>query len=162
METLNLEDNIKEKKKSTLFVDKEIHNNPKNKVIVNANINNNIQDNEIYENVNIIYSFKEIKYKWKIIPYKNEAILICENIHLQANHGVINSFERKLHNNEFYWLRYSTTMSNVIKNCSIFSSSSINVAKKPKLNHIIPEGPIFRYHADLWEFDKNLKKKISL
>ncbi len=98
METLNLEDNIKEKKESTLFVDKEVHNNPKNKVIVNANINNNIQDNAIYENVNIIYSYKEIKYKWKIIPYKNEATHICENIHLQTNHGAINLCQIKLHN----------------------------------------------------------------
>ena len=48
-------------------------------------------------------------------------------------------------------------MCNIIKNCNICSSSSINVAKKPKLRNIIPEEPHFRYQADLWEFDKNLK-----
>ena len=93
----------------------------------------------------IIWQKKD--YIYKKIPFKFEILPICENIHLETRHGSINVCQRALSNSEFYWDGYSTTMSELVKNCSIRYISKHNITEKPKMKHIIPEGPHFRYHA---------------
>ena len=52
-------------------------------------------------------------------------------------------------------------MANVIKNCSKCSILKHNISEKPPMKHIIPEGPHYRYQADLWELDKNIAEKLD-
>ena len=52
-------------------------------------------------------------------------------------------------------------MANVIKNCTKCSILKHNISEKPPMKHITPEGPHYRYQADLWELDKNIAEKLN-
>ena len=163
LESLNLKDNkIKENiiNKENLLNNEKLTSNLNTDNNINSNINIKNNNNNIIHQLDIQYKYKDLLYIWKKIPFKNEVIPICENIHLITNHGGINICQRNLHNSEFYWHGYSNSMINVIKNCSLCTSINHNIAKKPKMKHIIPEGPHFRYQAGLWEFDESIKNKF--
>jgi len=52
-------------------------------------------------------------------------------------------------------------MITVIKNCSICAKLTRDISEKPEMKHIIPEGPHFRYQADLWELSNNNKYNFT-
>jgi len=52
-------------------------------------------------------------------------------------------------------------MIKVIKNCAKCISLSNNVAERPAMKHIIPEGPHYRYQSDIWELSKKALKNIT-
>ena len=54
---------------------------------------------------------------WKKIPYENEVIPICENIHELTKHGHLKLCQDLLFKSDYYWEGYSKTMKEVIKNC---------------------------------------------
>ena len=101
-----------------------------------------------------------MKYNQKKIPFKNEVIPICEEIHISLNLGEINSCQIALKNLELFWEGYSSTMLNVIKNCHKYLSLTKNIAEKPVMKYIIPDGPHFRYQSDIWELSKTYLKHL--
>ena len=57
---------------------------------------------------------------------------------------------------------YNTFLKNTIDNCITCAKiKKANIVNRPNLKHIIPGGPHKRIQADLWEFDKELSKKIN-
>lgn len=97
----------------------------------------------------------------KKIPFKNEVREICQYIHLNPLHGNFNKCQHFLLNSEFYWEGYSSDMKSVIYNCITCVKLNKSISNKPKMLHIIPEGPHYRYQADLWELNKDIAKKIK-
>ena len=151
IEKISLEDNIKETNKLNLKKNQDLE--------IDTDSNNlNI---EINKSINLTYKLKDKKYVWKKIPCKNEVMPICEEIHLSTNHGGINKCQNALSNSEFYWEGYSTFMYNVIKNCSKCATMTKNISEKPIMRHIIPDGPHFRYQADIWEFSRKIFNKFT-
>ena len=59
-----------------------------------------------------------------------------------------------LENSEYFWEGYSSTMFYVLKNCHRCASLTKNIAEKPVMKHLIPDGPHFRYQSDILELSK--------
>ena len=135
-------------------------NNNHNLTNEKENFNRNIY-NDTNKSININIRSNSIQYVWKKIPFQNEVIPLCENMHIATNHGGINTCQKALRNSEYFSEGYSSIMIKVIKNCTKCISLSNNVAERPAMKHIIPEGPHYRYQSDIWELSKKALKNIT-
>ena len=71
------------------------YNEKKNLPNIGENVLNNL-NSEIIKNIELNNKYKENIYNWKKIPFKNEVIPICEEIHISLKHGGINACQNAL------------------------------------------------------------------
>ena len=64
--------------------------------------------------------------------------------------------------NGYYWEGYSKDIINYIKLCLVCCPKKIHKKIKMPIKQIIDEGPNYRYQADIWYLDKELKKILNM
>ena len=52
-------------------------------------------------------------------------------------------------------------MKQTIKDCNFCAAITRNICERPKMKHIIANGPHYIYQADIWEIDKEISEKIQ-
>ena len=95
-------------------------------------------------------------YKFLNIPFFNEEKYIIANIHNKSHPG-INKTKELVIEDGYYWDGYSDDIKNYIKSCPVCNPQHKRKKIKMPLKLIIDEGPHYRYEADIWYLDKELK-----
>ena len=97
---------------------------------------------------------KEISYK---IPYKHEKDIIVKQVHCENNHcGRINTINL-LHEEKWYWYGMNKDIGNIIKSCKFCNKPKKFKPMKKKIKIVLDNGPHYRYVADLWYLNQELK-----
>ena len=97
---------------------------------------------------------QDVTYK---IPYQHEKEIIVMEAHYANNHsGRINTINI-LHNGKWYWYGMNNDIGNIIKSCKNCNKPHKFKSLKKKIKIIIDNGPHFRYVADIWHLNQDIK-----
>ena len=99
-----------------------------------------------------------IKIIFAKIPYTNEIILICNNIHISLGHESFFKCKKQLLESEYYWEGCTPILESVSKNYHICAKTKSKVTIKKKPKQTIIKGPHIKYLIDLWELENNLSE----
>ena len=64
--------------------------------------------------------------------------------------------------NGYYWEGYSQDIINFMKSCPICHPQRIHKKINMPIKQIIDEGPHYRYQADIWYLDKEIKQILNM
>ena len=115
---------------------------------------------------NYIILDNRLKYKYSInkkkkiylnIPFLNEEKYILSNIHNDMHAG-INKMKELILEAGYFWEGFSSDIKDFIKICPVCNPLHKRKKIKMPLKQIIDEGPHYRYEADIWYLDEELKE----
>ena len=118
-----------------------------------AKENYQIIDNRL----NYKYKLGKNNYKFLNIPFINEDKYLLSNIHNNNNHPGINKMKQLILEKGYFWEGFSISVKNFINQCPICNPKHKRKKIKLPLKQIIDEGPHYRYQADIWYLDEDLK-----
>ena len=98
---------------------------------------------------------KDIAYK---IPYLHEKENLVKQIHFNNNHPGRITLINLLHKEKWYWSGMNRDIGNIIKSCAVCNKPFKFKSLSKKMKIIIDNGPHYRYVADLWYLNGDLKE----
>ena len=123
---------------------------------------NQANNNYCINNKRLCFKYKLHEEEKKLfIPFLNEDKIILNNIHISNHHPGINKMKELIIENGYYWEGYSQDIINFMKSCPICHPQRIHKKINMPIKQIIDEGPHYRYQADIWYLDKELKNNTQ-
>ena len=141
------------------YTDKESHKKILKK---RGNFKKQVKKNFFIKDNLLYFKYKTSTDKENIlnlrIPFESEAEIIINNIHIEYKHPGERKMRELIVAHGFYWEGYSKFIRHTISKCPICFSKNKRKKIQMPIKQIIDQGPLFRYQADLWYLDDDLKR----